>query len=103
MIMDNAAEMQAETLADNYFPLFTSEDATRIDRPALLLNGELSPRLFHLIIDELARCLPRATKTVIPDASHVIHVGNPTAYNNGARLSCEAMTVADALIAQSRW
>ena len=33
MIMDNAAEMRAETLADNYFPLFTSEDATR-DRPA---------------------------------------------------------------------
>lgn len=81
MIMDNAAEMRAETLADNYFPLFTSEDATRIDRPALLLNGEHSPRLFHMIIDELARCLPRATKAVIPHAPHVVHVGNPTAYN----------------------
>ena len=81
MIMDNAAEMRAKTLSNNFFPSFTSEDTTRIDRPALLLNGELSPRLFHMIIDELARCLPRATKAVIPHAPHVVHVGNPTAYN----------------------
>lgn len=81
MILDNAAEMRAETLADDYFPAFTPADAARIDRPVLLLNGERSPRLFHLINDELARCLPRAAQAVIPHASHVIHAGNPAAYD----------------------
>jgi len=83
MIMDNAAEMQAESVARDFFPTVTCQGAASIDRPVLLLNGELSPRLFHLIIDELARCLPRTTRTIIPGASHAIHVGNPPAYNAG--------------------
>lgn len=85
MILDNAAEMRAETLADDYFPSFTPDEATRIGRPALLLNGELSPRLFHAINDELARCLPRATQAVIPYAAHVVHIGNPAAYHAAVR------------------
>lgn len=85
MILDNAAEMRAETLASDYFPTFTPADAARIDRPVLLLNGERSPRLFHLINGDLARCLPRAAQAVIPHASHVIHAGNPAAYHAAVR------------------
>ena len=58
MILDNAAEMQAETLSPDIFPALTCADVAALDRPVLLLNGELSPRLFHLINAELARCLP---------------------------------------------
>ena len=60
MILDNAAEMRAETLSPDIFPALTCADVAALDRPVLLLNGELSPRLFHLINAELARCLPRA-------------------------------------------
>lgn len=81
MIMDNAAEMRAETLANNYFPPFTCEDAARIQQPALLLKSELGPRLFHLIVDELCRCLPHASCGLVPGASHAMHVGNPQAFN----------------------
>lgn len=81
MIMDNAPEMRAETLANNYFPPFTCEDAARIQQPILLLKSELGPRLFHLIADELCRCLPRAECGLIPSASHAMHVGNPHAFN----------------------
>ena len=81
MILDNAAEMRAETLADDYFPTLTPADAARMDRPVLLLNGAQSPRLFHMINAELARCLPRAAQAVIPHAAHVIHAGNPAAYH----------------------
>ena len=81
MILDNAAEMQAETLAQDFFPALTCQDVAAIDRPALLLNGELSPRLFHLIIAELARCLPRTECGLIRGASHAMHVGNPAAFN----------------------
>jgi len=81
MILDNAAEMRAETLSPDIFPALTCTDLTALDQPVLLLNGELSPRLFHLINGELARCLPRATQVVIPRTSHAIHVGNPAAYH----------------------
>ena len=80
MILDNAPEMQAETRSRDIFPALTCQDVAALDRPVLLLNGELSPRLFHLIIDELARCLSRVKKAVIPHTSHAIHVGNPVAY-----------------------
>jgi non-heme chloroperoxidase len=81
MLMDNAPEMRAETLSDRYFPPFDCADAGALSFPVLLLTGELSPRLFHLITDQLARCLPDSRVVVIPGASHAIHVGNPTAYN----------------------
>jgi pimeloyl-ACP methyl ester carboxylesterase len=81
MMMDNAPEMRAETLSDRYFPPFDCSDAAMLPFPVLLLTGELSPRLFHLITDELARCLPDSRVVTIPRASHAIHVGNHTAYN----------------------
>ena len=84
MLLDNAAEMRAETLSLDIFPALTCTDVTALDRPVLLLNGELSPRLFHLINSELARCLPFATQAVILQASHAIHVGNLAAYNTTA-------------------
>ena len=85
MILDNAAEMRAETLSPDIFPALTCADVAALDRPVLLLNGELSPRLFHLINAELARCLPRAAQEVIPQTSHAIHVGNPVAYHAAVR------------------
>lgn len=85
MILDNAAEMRAETQAEDFFPPLTCQGLAALDRPALLLNGELSPRLFHVINAELARCLPRAAQAVIPHASHVIHAGNPAVYHAAVR------------------
>lgn len=81
MIMDNAAEMRAETLANNYFPPFTCEDAGRIQQPVLLLTSEHGPRLFRLIVDALCGCLPRAERGFIPGASHAMHVENPAVFN----------------------
>ncbi len=49
--------------------------------PALLLRGETSPRMFGLILDELARCLPDCRRATIPAASHSMASGNPSAYN----------------------
>jgi pimeloyl-ACP methyl ester carboxylesterase len=47
----------------------------------LLLKGETSPRMFHLIVDRLAQALPRARQVTIPKASHSMSSGNPQAYN----------------------
>lgn len=78
MIMDNAPEMKAETLSNQYFPPFTCEHAEQLPQPVLLRKGEISPALFGMITDDLARCLPNARPpVVIPGASHAMHVGNP--------------------------
>jgi non-heme chloroperoxidase len=80
-LMDNAPALRAETEAEDYFSAFSCQEAGQIQRPVLLLQGETSPRMFHLILDELARCLPKAARATIPGASHAIHLGNPGAYN----------------------
>lgn len=80
-LMDNAPELKAETSAPGLFSVFQCEDAARIQVPALLLNGEHSPAMFHLITTELARCLPHAERAMIANASHAMHQGNPQAYN----------------------
>lgn len=80
-MLENAAEMQAETVAPNYLVPFTCDDARQIIIPTLLVEGAVSPKLFHVITDELATCLPNAKRTTIPKASHSIHTMNPQAYN----------------------
>jgi len=80
-MMDNAREMKAETAASEYFPALTCEDVGQIQAPMLLLTGEQSPRMFHLIVDELERCLSNKQRATIPNASHAMHIGNPQAYN----------------------
>jgi pimeloyl-ACP methyl ester carboxylesterase len=80
-LLDNAAALKAETQARDYFPTLTCEDVALIRSPSLLLNGEHSPRMFHLITDELGRCMPNTQRALIPDATHGMNAGNPEAYN----------------------
>jgi pimeloyl-ACP methyl ester carboxylesterase len=80
-IMNNALELKAELSAPNLFPTFTCEDARKIKMPTLLLTGELRPNMFHLITDELERCMVNKERAIILGASHTMHAGNPLAYN----------------------
>ncbi len=80
MLFDNAREMQAEAMAAEYFTLLSCEDVGRITAPVLLLTGELSPKLFHKITDELEHCLAHVERAVINGASHGMHGDNPQAY-----------------------
>lgn len=80
-MMDNALQLKAETAALDIYPTLTCEDARQITAPTLLLTGEWSPRMFHLITDELERCLPNCEHALISAASHAMHAGNPEVYN----------------------
>lgn len=82
-MMPNAPEMKVgtETSFEEHMPDLTCEDASRITAPTLLMRGENSPRMYTLINDELARCIPHAEQAVIPDASHVLHNHNPEEHN----------------------
>jgi pimeloyl-ACP methyl ester carboxylesterase len=83
MMLDNAPEMRLETSTnpDVYLPAVSCEEVGSIKAPTLLVKGEISPRMFHLIVDELQRCMPNAAQVTIPGASHAIHGMNPRAYN----------------------
>ncbi len=80
-MLDNGSEMRLETLTppEQYFP-FSCEVAQAIRTPSLLLTGEVSPRMFWLVTDELERCLPNQERAMIPNASHGMHIMNPQAY-----------------------
>jgi len=70
-IMDNAAEWRLHAEAGEAdWPPFFCENARNVHVPTLLLSGELSPPLFQLSTDELARCLPMVERLTIPDVSH---------------------------------
>jgi pimeloyl-ACP methyl ester carboxylesterase len=59
----------------------TRAEAAAIQTPALLLVGDESPAMFHLVQQELARRLPRARLARIARASHLLHVMNPMDFN----------------------
>ena len=82
-MLDNAAEMRAETATppEHYFPALSPADVARLHTPTLLVQGEVSPPMFGHVTEELARVLPHAERVTIPAASHVMHVQNPPAYN----------------------
>ena len=82
-MFDNAPAMRAETSTspETYFPDLSAENVGRLHAPTLLLQGELSPPMFGIVTDELARALPRAERATIASASHVMHARNPADYN----------------------
>ena len=81
IIMNNAFAMKAQAKAIDQFPVFTCQDAQKIESPVLLVAGENSYRMLHAILKELKRCLPNRMMVVIPDASHNMHTANPQAFN----------------------
>ncbi len=82
-LMKFAPEMQLEMMSpfETYMPDVTAEQMKSIHMPTLLLNGAHSPRIFHLIIDELERHLPNKERKEITGAGHNMHMGNIEEYN----------------------
>lgn len=82
-LMKDAPELavSARTPFEVQMPDLTCEDLSRIEAPTLLMRGGNSPEAYHLINDELARCLPHAEQAVIPEASHILHSQNPEVHD----------------------
>lgn len=82
-LLKNAPEMQAssQTAFEAHMPDITCSDLSRIKAPTLLLRGGLSPRMYYVINDELALCLPDAEQALIPAAAHVLNSHNPEEHN----------------------
>jgi non-heme chloroperoxidase len=60
---------------------FTCDDARKINGPTLLVGGDVSPRIFPLMLNGLQPCLPRAARITINKASHGVYQDNPADFN----------------------
>jgi non-heme chloroperoxidase len=81
MAFDNIASFQADATTKRPRPVFTCEMAKAIKVPTLLTSGELSPRFFHLILDQLESCLASREKIVVAGSSHTVASEQPGAYD----------------------
>lgn len=59
----------------------TREEVAAIRVPLLLLRGDESAPMFHLVMDELERVMPQAARATVEGASHLLHVMNPAGFN----------------------
>ncbi len=77
--LENVSTMRAVTLGDSGFPPLDDEDVRGVKVPVLLLTGDDSPRMAILMTDRLEELLPNVERAGIPDASHDMHLDNPSA------------------------
>jgi non-heme chloroperoxidase len=61
---------------------FTCDDARKLGVPALLVAGDVSPRIFPLMLNGLQPCLRTAERVTILRASHGINLDNPADFNH---------------------
>jgi pimeloyl-ACP methyl ester carboxylesterase len=79
-MLDNARELQAETVSPGYFTEIAPQQLEQLKLPILLLKGEHSPKMFHLVVDRLKDLISDARLDTIPNTSHSLYSGNPQGY-----------------------
>jgi non-heme chloroperoxidase len=72
--------LELSTAHEQFMPDIACAALGELEMPVLLVSGERSPRLFHLIIEELARCLKHARRVEVRSAGHAMHLMNPRLY-----------------------
>ncbi|UKJ07162.1 alpha/beta fold hydrolase [Solitalea lacus] len=82
IMKSNLFELKGVLTSENVFPPTTCTELGTIKTPVLLLEGEKSPRLFHVINSELKTCLINKEYIIIPNASHGLELENPEAFNS---------------------
>jgi len=77
--LENVSTMRAFVLGASGFPPLDDNDVRGVAVPVLLLTGDDSPRMAHLMTDRLEELLPNVDRGGIPEASHDMHLDNPSA------------------------
>jgi pimeloyl-ACP methyl ester carboxylesterase len=82
-LVEAGPELRAEfeTPFNSYMPLPDVADLALMRTPVLLLQGDRSPKMFHLIQDELELAIPDAERITIPRSGHSVHIENAHAFN----------------------
>ena len=70
MILSNAAEWKALTMSKDALPTLPFSTVRHIKAPTLLLSGQRSLALHHLIDEQLQKLLVNNERIVLPNATH---------------------------------
>jgi pimeloyl-ACP methyl ester carboxylesterase len=62
-------------------PQFGCDDARQIRVPTLMIGGERTAARFRVSTEELRKCMPASDYTLLPQATHALHLENPSAFN----------------------
>lgn len=85
-MLANASSHLRQFLAEGGFEPITESQIRSINAPALVVSGAESPLFLRRLADLLASLLPHSQRLVVPSASHLMHLQNPTALNAGLLL-----------------
>jgi non-heme chloroperoxidase len=76
-----ALRLELAAAPDVYTPSLACQDVAGIRSSVLLVTGQRSPRRYHVIEDELERCLRTAEVVTVPGADHRVPSANPQFFN----------------------
>ncbi|AMY08635.1 putative hydrolase [Luteitalea pratensis] len=81
-VMIFGPEMRLEMLTDSSIAMtpLACEALAKLSRPVLLISGDRSVPMFHVVTRELEQCLEGETHVMLPDADHGLHGRNPAFY-----------------------
>jgi non-heme chloroperoxidase len=83
-MMDNLRTLKPTLIGNRRVIPFTCENAASIKAPTLLLQGEHSPRIFHLTLTKFATCLPKAKSMTLKGVSHFLASEDSQTFNKVA-------------------
>lgn len=81
-IMQNVQYFKAVTFAVDPYPNLSKDAVRGLDKPVLVIRGELTHDLDIFVSDALLRQLSRATRVIIPQAGHGSPRQNPRAFTD---------------------
>lgn len=75
----------AHTLGPQFrdpLPAYTREEAAEVECPVLLIDGQLSPAVFHRVVAALEAWMPDARRATVNGASHGMNLARPAEFND---------------------
>ena len=70
-----------ELLSNSFMTPLEAQDVRNIEAQTLLITGQKSPVFLHRLTDRLEELIPNSQRIDIPNASHIMHEDNASAYN----------------------
>jgi pimeloyl-ACP methyl ester carboxylesterase len=84
LLLDNIPREFAARLTPsraNVPPQFVCDDARQIKVPTLMIGGERTATRFRVSTGELRKCMPASEYALLPQATHALHLENPSMFN----------------------
>ena len=81
IVLDNSAELRLEFDNVGYYSDVSPHSVSALPHPVLLVEGDMSPRLFSVITDDFSRHKPSTERLKLPGVCHVAPFLAPEAFN----------------------